>query len=225
MTWPQKFYLKMKTSFTKNTFARISHPISQGINEKTFLQQFQNKDLLELASGLRFLKQSIGNVIFKGSNSATGLSQILYKSTAKIFKDEIPMPINTGAFAALKKARELLAPDNLGYTGFDYGMLDLKDLNQEGRPYFNLYGGQYTFMVNFPLLQEVGREIGFSEVNREYQNDFVKRSLDAEVSGVVDLVQNHPQVAQYAWLGSGYFNASYLAGFKCRISQSLLGKT
>ena len=105
------------------------------------------------------------------------------------------MPINTGAFAALKKARELLAPNNLGYTGFDYGMLDLKDLNQEGRPYFNLYGGQYTFMVNFPLLQEVGREIGFSEVNREYQNDFVKRSLDAEVSGVVDLVQNHPQVA------------------------------
>ena len=49
-------------------------------------------------------------------------------------------------------------------------------------------------MVNFPLLQEVGREIGFSEVNREYQNDFVKRSLDAQVSGVVDLVQNHPQV-------------------------------
>jgi len=50
-------------------------------------------------------------------------------------------------------------------------------------------------MVNFPLLEDVGREIGFSEITREYQNNFVKRSLDEEVSGVVELVQNHPQVA------------------------------
>jgi hypothetical protein len=121
-------------------------------------------------------------------------SETLQKHSQSL-ADEIPMPINTGAFAALKKAKELLAPDSLGYTGFDYGMLDFKDLNQEGRPYFNLYGGQYTFMVNFPLLEEVGREIGFSEISREYQNEFVKRSLDAEVSGVVELVQNHPQVA------------------------------
>ena len=71
-----------------------------------------------------------------------------------------------------------------------------KDLNKEGRPYFNLYGGQYTFMVNFPLLEEVGLEIGFSEVQKEYQNEYVKRSLKSEVVGVVDLVQNHPQVAQ-----------------------------
>ena len=106
------------------------------------------------------------------------------------------MPINIGAFAALRKAKELLVEDSLGYTGFDYGMLELKDLNKEGRPYFNLYGGEYTFMVNFPLLEEVGREIGFSEVHKEYQKEYVKRSLESEVVGVVDLVQNHPQVAQ-----------------------------
>ena len=76
------------------------------------------------------------------------------------------MPINIGAFAALRKAKELLVEDSLGYTGFDYGMLEFKDLNHEGRPYFNLYGGQYTFMVNFPLLEEVGREIGLSEYTR-----------------------------------------------------------
>jgi hypothetical protein len=166
-----------------------------GINEKIFLQQFQNKDLLELAQRPSFLEAIYWERDFQRVElSDWPFSNTLQKHSQNL-KDEIPMPINTGAFAALKKARELLAPDNLGYTGFDYGMLDLKDLNQEGRPYFNLYGGQYTFMVNFPLLQEVGRKIGFSEVNKEYQNDFVKRSLDAEVSGVVDLVQNHPQVA------------------------------
>ena len=165
------------------------------VNEEIFLQQFQNKDLLELAQRPSFLEAIHWERDFQRVElSDWPFSNTLQKHSQNL-KDEIPMPINTGAFAALKKARELLAPNNLGYTGFDYGMLDLKDLNQEGRPYFNLYGGQYTFMVNFPLLEEVGREIGFSEVNREYQNDFVKRSLDAEVSGVVDLVQNHPQVA------------------------------
>ena len=166
-----------------------------GASEETFIKQFQKKDLHELAQRPSFLEA----IYWERDFQRVDLSDWPYAETlqkhSQSLTNEIPMPINTGAFAALKKAKELLAPDSLGYTGFDYGMLEFKDLNQEGRPYFNLYGGQYTFMVNFPLLEEVGREIGFSEINREYQNEFVKRSLDAEVSGVVELVQNHPQVA------------------------------
>ena len=57
-------------------------------------------------------------------------------------QDEIPVPVNTGAFATLERAFRLLRPDGQGYTGFDYGMFSEKELNLEGRPYFNLYGGQ-----------------------------------------------------------------------------------
>jgi hypothetical protein len=108
------------------------------------------------------------------------------------------MPINTGAFAAIKKAKELLGPGNFGYTSFDYGMKTMKELNQEGRPYFNLYGGQYTFMVNFPLLENIGQFLGFTEITREHQNQFVGRDLESKVVSLVDLVQNHPQVANMA---------------------------
>ena len=87
---------------------------------------------------------------------------------------------------------------NFGYTSFDYGMKTMKELNQEGRPYFNLYGGQYTFMVNFPLLEKIGRSVGFTEITREFQSQFVRKDLGSEVISMVDLVQNHPQVPNMA---------------------------
>jgi hypothetical protein len=166
-----------------------------GANEEIFIEQFQKKDLHELVQRPSFLEAIYWERDFQRVDLSDWPFAETLKKHCQSLADEIPMPVNTGAFAALKNAKELLAPDSLGYTGFDYGMLEFKDLNLEGRPYFNLYGGQYTFMVNFPLLEEVGREIGFSEITREYQNEFVKRSLDADVSGVVELVQNHPQVA------------------------------
>ena len=118
----------------------------------------------------------------------------ILKAHAENFKDEIPMPINTGAFSTIAKAKELLGPKNFGYTSFDYGMKTIEDLNQEGRPYFNLYGGQYTFMVNFPLLENIGRSLGFTEITREYQNQFVGKDLGSAALSVVDLVQCHPRV-------------------------------
>ena len=120
------------------------------------------------------------------------------KTHAEEFKDEIPMPINTGAFFAIKKARELLGSVNFGYTSFDYGMKTMLDLNQEGRPYFNLYGGQYTFMVNFPLLENIGRSLGFTQIIREYQSQFVKKDLESDAISLVDLVQNHPHTPSMA---------------------------
>ena len=166
------------------------------VDETTFLNQFQNKDL----DGLTQLPWFLDAIHWERDFQRVDLNDWPFSKPlinhCHNLADGIPMPINIGAFAALRKAKELLVEDSLGYTGFDYGMLEFKDLNHEGRPYFNLYGGQYTFMVNFPLLEEVGREIGLSEVHKEYQNEYVKRSLESEVVGVVDLVQNHPQVAQ-----------------------------
>ncbi len=190
-----KVLLKNGNLFYEEYLCPYLPPDFPNAKEETFLQQFQCKDLGELTKRSPFLDAIHWERDFQRVDlSNWPFAKVLQNHTQNL-EDGIPMPINTGAFAALKKAKELLAPESLGYTGFDYGMLEFKDLNQEGRPYFNLYGGQYTFMVNFPLLEEVGRAIGFSEVSKEYQNEYVKRSLDAEVSGVVELVQNHPQVA------------------------------
>ncbi len=112
--------------------------------------------------------------------------------------DEIPVPINIGAFRTLEQARRILKPESQGYSGFDYGMYSFQDLNREGRPYFNLYGGQYTFMVNFELLAEVGRALGFQSVAKEYQHRYVSRNLQQKAVSVVEILQSHPQVAQLA---------------------------
>ncbi len=109
-------------------------------------------------------------------------------------RDEIPIPVNTGAFVTLERARRLLRPDGQGYTGFDYGMFSLKELNEEGRPYFNLYGGQYTSMVNFELLARVGEAAGFPHVEKEPQHTLVGRNLNSRVQSLVEIVQHHPEV-------------------------------
>ena len=75
--------------------------------------------------------------------------------------DENVIPINVGAFESLKTAFNLLSEKNIGYTGMDYGMLSIEDVREMGRPYFNLYGGQYTFMVNFPFIGESGENDRF----------------------------------------------------------------
>ena len=161
-----------------------------------FLEQFNNKDLTNLAQLPPFLDAIHWERDFQRINLDDWPFAEILKAHAEEFKDEIPMPINVGAFSTITKAKELLGPENFGYTSFDYGMKTMQDLNQEGRPYFNLYGGQYTFMVNFPLLENMGRSIGFTDITREYQNQFVQKDLGSEAISLVDLMQQHPRVAE-----------------------------
>ena len=173
-------------------------PFLETLPTEDFLEQFKNRDLAELAQLPNFLDTIHWERDFQRVDLDDWPFAETLKAHAENFKDEIPMPVNTGAFSAIAKAKELLAPMNFGYTSFDYGMKTIQDLNQEGRPYFNLYGGQYTFMVNFPLLEDIGRSIGFTKITREYQNQFVGEDLGSAVISLVDLMQNHPQVASMA---------------------------
>ena len=163
---------------------------------ESFVESFNNKDLEALKTQPPFLAA----IFWERSFQRVDIGDWPYAETisAQIdeWADEIPMPINTGAFITLERARQLLKPDSQGYTAFDYGMFSIKELNTEGRPYCNLYGGQYTFMVNFDLLQRAGRAAGFSEVEKEYQHSYVGRHLNEKTASIVEILQNHPQVAQ-----------------------------
>lgn len=166
------------------------------IDFEEFKQLFAGKNLSRLAQLPPFLDK----IVWERSWQRVDISdwphaEVLEKHVG-LLMDRIPVPINTGAFATLRKARELLHENAPGYSGMDYGMFSLDDLNRPGRPYFNLYGGQYTFMVNFPLLTEVGKAVGFQSVRLERQHDFVGRRLGEKTASVVEIMQSHSGVAR-----------------------------
>jgi hypothetical protein len=112
-------------------------------------------------------------------------------------EDGIPVPINVGAFRTLERARALLDPNGLGFTGFDYGMFSMEEVNLPGRPYFNIYGGQYTSMINFEILCAVGTEaVGWRTAERERQHEFVGKHLGDRVLSVLEVVQTHPGIGK-----------------------------
>lgn len=193
-----KVLLKHQGLFYEEYLCPFVNPEALPAEADAFVEQFENKDLEKLAQLPDFLNTIHWERDFQRVDLDNWPFAEILKAHAEEFKDEIPMPINTGAFSAIEKAKELLSPDNFGYTSFDYGMKEIQDLNQEGRPYFNLYGGQYTFMVNFPLLENIGRSLGFTEITREYQSQFVEKDLGSAVVSLVDLVQNHPQAVNMA---------------------------
>lgn len=161
-----------------------------------FLKLFNEKDLAGLSECPSFLSA----ITWERSYQRVDISDwpyadIIQNQMAQV-ADDIPIPINVGAFGALSQAHRLLSKEGQGYAGFDYGMFSINELNQEGRPYFNLYGGQYTFMVNFDLLGEVGKAIGFKSIEKELQRNFVGRHLQEKVLSVVEIVQAHPQIAE-----------------------------
>jgi len=160
-----------------------------------FTEQFNTRDLEALAANPPFLDQ----IAWERSFQRTDISDWPYGEVIQNHLDrleeEIPIPVNTGAFKTLDRARRLLAETNLGYSSFDYGMRSDHELNWQGRPYYKLYGGQYTSMVNFPLIGEVGRAAGFADVTLEPQHDFVARHLGENVVSALELVQTHPGIS------------------------------
>jgi SAM-dependent MidA family methyltransferase len=161
-----------------------------------FVDQFNEKNLDALKSNPPFLEQ----IVWERSFQRTDISDWPHGETIlkhlNRLEDEIPIPINTGAFQTVERAKELLAENNQGYTSFDYGMLSDHELNWRGRPYYKLYGGQYTSMVNFPLIAEVAQAVGFAEVQLEHQHDFVGRNLSEKVLSALELVQVHPKISR-----------------------------
>jgi SAM-dependent MidA family methyltransferase len=163
---------------------------------ETFVEQFAGKNLDALKSHPPFLEAIIWERSFQRTDiSDWPFGEVILKHLDRL-EDEIPIPINTGAFQTLERAKQHLAENNLGYSSFDYGMLSDHELNLRGRPYYKLYGGQYTSMVNFPLIAEVAQLVGFADVQLEHQHDFVGRNLSEKVLSALELVQVHPKISR-----------------------------
>lgn len=198
-----------------------------------FLRLFNEKNL----DGLRECPSFLSAITWEHNYQRVDISDwpfgdIIRNQMTRV-AENIPVPINIGAFDALRQAHRLLSKDGQGYTGLDYGMFSINELNQEGRPYFNLYGGQYTFMVNFELLGEVGKAVGFKSVEKELQRSYVGRHLQEKLMSVVEIVQTHPQIAEMApWdrdtlmLSTLHaLNGTYRSPYKRKLSYPIMDGT
>src|SRR5438093_7456406 len=109
----------------------------------------------------------------------------------KQIDEVVIVPANFGAFATIKEAMRLLAPGGR-FTSLDAGTPDKAVLSSPDKPCYGLYGGQYSFIVNFALCDEVARHVGIKEIAIEPQQEFVSRMLGVNVLTVVDLLETHP---------------------------------
>jgi SAM-dependent MidA family methyltransferase len=190
-----KVLLKHENTLYEEYLQPLLDPARVNIEFESLIKMFSEKDL----AALQTIESILADIHWEKSYQRVDIADWPHAKTIQAQMDlcaeEIPIPVNTGAFITIQRAHELLRTDGQGYTAFDYGMHSLTELNQVGRPYFNLYGGQYTFMVNFDLLARIGQAVGFSQSKKEYQHDYVSRFLNTKVASMVEIMQNHPQAA------------------------------
>ncbi|HEU4686306.1 MAG TPA: SAM-dependent methyltransferase [Nitrospira sp.] len=115
--------------------------------------------------------------------------------------EQVVVPVNIGAFATLKEAKRLLTPNAIGFSSFDAGTADLKVLNDPDKPCSGQFGGQQSFMVNFALVEAVGKQLDFGQLVIESQREFVGRSLGKNLLTLMDLLATHPSAGtkMQAW--------------------------
>ena len=110
----------------------------------------------------------------------------------KRIDEQVVIPVNLGAYATIKEAKRLLAPDAIGFSSFDAGTADMKVLNDPEKPCYGQFGGQQSFMVNFALAEAVTKQLEAGTMTIESQREFVGRSLGTNVLTLMDLIATHP---------------------------------
>ena len=186
-----KVLFKQDSSLCEEYLQPLIDPNAVGMSFDRFIKIFNEKNLDSLKNCPHVLPLIFWEKAYQRVDiDDWPLTEVL-QAHVNLLENEIPVPVNLGALATLERARYLLSNDGLGYTGIDYGMHSLRELNQPERPYFNLYGGQYTCMVNFELLCDWARAVGFSSVEKEYQHLYVGKHLQNKFISVLELVQTH----------------------------------
>jgi len=157
-----------------------------------FVEAFDKADLETLPAFPAFL----GDLVWEREYQPVDAKTLPFRRTVTEFlkgiDEEVLVPYNVGACQSLKEARRLLAPDAIGFSSFDAGTADPRVLNDPEKPCYTVQGGQFSFMVNFQLLQAVAMHLGIQTGIIESQRDFVSRSMGAHVLSVMDLLASHP---------------------------------
>ncbi len=160
-----------------------------------FRRAFEAKDIAALNGGPSFLDE----IIWEKDYQPIDWKRVPYRKTLTDFMKQIDelviVPANFGAFATIKEAMRLLAPGGR-FTSLDAGTPDRAVLSSPDKPCYGLYGGQYSFIVNFALCDEVARHLGIKEIAVEPQQEFVSRMLGVNVLTVVDLLATHPTLGR-----------------------------
>ncbi len=159
-----------------------------------FVRAFEAKDIQALKGFPPFLE----DIVWEREYRKTDWKSVPYRKTIAEFlkqiDEEVLVPVNLGAFASVKEAKRVLAPDAVGFSSFDAGTADLTVLNDPEKPCYGQFGGQYSFMVNFALVEAVAKHQGIPVVTIEPQGEFVGRSLGTNVLSLTDLLATYPSV-------------------------------
>jgi hypothetical protein len=157
-----------------------------------FVRAFEATDLATLKTVPPFLD----DLVWEKEYRKVEWKDVPYRKTITEFlkpiDEHVLVPVNLGAFATLKEAKRLLAPDAVGFSAFDAGTADMKVLNDPEKPCYGQFGGQYSFMINFPLVEAVAKHLGLGRIAIELQREFVGRSLNTNVVTLMDLLATHP---------------------------------
>jgi SAM-dependent MidA family methyltransferase len=157
-----------------------------------FVRAFQEKNLDEIKTFPPFLDE----LVWEKEYRKVEWKDLPYRKTIVDFlqaiDQEVLVPVNVGAFATLKEAKRLLAPDAVGFSAFDAGTADMNVLNDPEKPCYGQFGGQYSFMINFALVDAVAKHLGLKQTTFEPQREFVGRSLNTNVITLMDLLATHP---------------------------------
>ncbi len=158
----------------------------------TFVRAFEAKDVQVLKTFPPFLD----DLVWEKEYRKVEWKDVPYRKTITEFlkpiDDHVLVPINLGAFAVVKEAKRLLSPGAIGFSAFDAGTADMKVLNDPEKPCYGQFGGQYSFMINFPLVEAIATHLGVRQVTVELQREFVGRSLNTNVITLMDLLATHP---------------------------------
>jgi hypothetical protein len=158
----------------------------------SFVRAFQEKNLDEIKTFPPFLDE----LVWEKEYRKVEWKDLPYRKTIVDFlqaiDQEVLVPVNVGAFATLKEAKRLLAPDAIGFSAFDAGTADMNVLNDPEKPCYGQFGGQYSFMINFALVDAVAKHLGLKQMTFEPQREFVGRSLNTNVITLMDLLATHP---------------------------------
>jgi putative S-adenosyl-L-methionine-dependent methyltransferase len=157
-----------------------------------FVRAFDAMDM----EALRGVPSFLDDLVWEREYRTVEWKQVPYRKTITDFlkriDEQVLVPVNLGAYATMKEAKRLLAPDAVGFSSFDAGTADMNVLNDPEKPCYGQFGGQQSFMVNFALAEAVAKHLEAGPMTIESQREFVGRSLGTNVLTLMDLIATHP---------------------------------